>query len=89
MPAGTYTLFTIPRPDGWTLIINRETGQAGNAHDSAQDLARLPMDVESLAEPVERFTIAAEETSEGGVLALTWDRARASIPFTVARSSRQ
>ncbi len=89
VPAGTYTLFTIPRPDGWTLIINRETGQAGNAHDSAQDLARLPMDVESLAEPVERFTIAAEETSEGGVLALTWDRARASIPFTVARSSRQ
>jgi hypothetical protein len=85
VPAGTYTLFTIPRPDGWTLIVNRETGQAGTAYDSEQDLARLEIEVESLDQPVERFTISAEETNGGGVLAFTWDRTRASIPFTLVK----
>jgi hypothetical protein len=85
VPAGTYTLFAIPRPDGWTLIVNRETGQAGTAYDSEQDLARLEIEVESLDQPVERFTISAEETNGGGVLAFTWDRTRASIPFTLVK----
>lgn len=84
--AGSYTLFTIPRPDGWTLIINRETGQPGTDHDPSQDLARLTLKVETLNEPVERFTIAVEERSgDSGVLAFLWDRTRAAIPFQVAR----
>lgn len=85
VPAGTYTLFTIPRTDGWTLIVNRQTGQAGNDYDSVQDLIRLPMDVRSLDEPVERFTIAVEETARGGVLVLSWEGTRASVPFTVVQ----
>ncbi len=83
VPAGTYTIFTIPTPDDWTLIINRETGQAGTAYDSAQDLARLEMDVELLDDPVERLTIGVKETEAGGVLAVTWESIRASIPLTV------
>ena len=88
VPAGTYTLFTIPRRDGWTLIVNRETGQAGTDYDSAQDLARLTMQVDTLASPVERFTISVEETEGGGALALSWDQTRAWIPLSVVRSSR-
>lgn len=86
VPAGTYTLFTIPRPDGWTLIINSETGQGGTDYDPAQDLARFPMEVRRLDEPVERFTIAAQPDDEGGVLTLSWDRTEASIPFQVIAS---
>lgn len=83
IPAATYTLFTIPRPDEWTLIINRQTGQAGTTYDEAQDLTRVSLRVEELTEPVERFTIRVEETDRGGVLALLWDRTRASVPFGV------
>lgn len=82
IPAGTYTLWTIPTQSGWTLIINRQTGQWGTAYDQSQDLARLRMRVESLARPLEQFTIAIEPSDSGGVLTMAWDRTRASIPFT-------
>ena len=29
IPAGSYTIFTVPDPDKWTLIINKHTGEAG------------------------------------------------------------
>jgi len=81
--AGTYTLWTVPTPSGWQLVINRQTGQWGTVYDAAQDLGRAPMSVESLVEPVEVFTIAVEPQGQGGVLSFAWDRTRASVPFTV------
>jgi hypothetical protein len=83
IPAGTYTLFTIPSRAGWTLIVNRQTGQGGLDYDASQDLARVPMRVETLPEVVERFTIAIEPEGAGGVLSLVWDRTAASVAFRV------
>lgn len=84
VPAGTYTLYTLPEADGkWWLIINRQTGQWGTVYDQAQDLARVPLTVQPLSEPVDRFTIAIEPGGAGGTLALSWDRTRLSVPFTV------
>lgn len=83
IPAGTYTLFSIPSPSGWTLIVSRQTGQGGLTYDPSQDLARLAMQVETLPEVVERFTIAIEEEAAGGVLTLVWDRTAASLAFRV------
>lgn len=80
VPAGTYTLWTIPSPEGWTLVINRGTGQWGTFYDPTQDLARVPMRVRSLDAPVERLTITVERGEEGeGVLRLMWDATEASI----------
>lgn len=84
VPAGTYTLYTLPEADGrWWLIVNKQTGQWGTVYDQAQDLARIPLTVQALAQPVERFTIAVEPGAGGGTLALSWDRTRLSAPFTV------
>lgn len=83
VPAGTYTLWTLPTASGWQLIVNRQTGQWGTEYDAARDLGRVPMAVSALAEPVESFTIAIEPQGAGGVLSITWDRTRAQIPFTV------
>lgn len=86
IPAGTYTLFSIPRPDGWTLIINKRTNINGQAYDAEHDLVRLEMQVRELPEVVEAFTILAEETGDGGgVLRFQWDRTEAYLPFTVVR----
>jgi len=41
VPAGTYTLYTVPSPARWTLIVNRKTGQNGLLYDSAADLGRV------------------------------------------------
>ncbi|PYO75105.1 MAG: DUF2911 domain-containing protein [Gemmatimonadetes bacterium] len=82
LPAGKYTLWTIPGRAAWKLIINRNTGQWGTAYDAKYDFARLDMKVEALAQPVEQFTIAIDPQGSGGVLKLEWERTRASIPFS-------
>jgi hypothetical protein len=80
VPAGTWTLFSIPEADGGVLIVNRQTGQTGTAYDAARDLGRVRMSVRALAEPVELFTIAVVP---GGALELRWDRRAFVVPVTV------
>jgi hypothetical protein len=84
VPAGDYTLFSVPREQGGVLIVNRQTGQNGTAHDPARDLGRVPMTRRTLAEPVERLTIRAEpDGARGGLLRISWDRSEFVVPFTV------
>ena len=80
---GFYTLWTIPSPSGWKLLINSETGQWGTAHKPERDLFQLDMTTSTLPQPVERFTISVVPSGQGGTLQLDWDTTRASIPFTV------
>jgi hypothetical protein len=82
VPAGFYSLFTIPGPKEWTLIINGETGQPGTAHKPERDLFKIPMQVSAVS-TVERFTIGVTPSEGGGVLTMEWDATRASAPFTV------
>ena len=85
IPAGEYTLYSIPEEDGWTLIVNRQTEQWGTAYDESQDLVRLPMQVETLAEPVEQFTITLGVGEESdGVLVLEWELTRGTLAFNVS-----
>jgi hypothetical protein len=83
LPAGTYTLWTIPGADGWKLVINGEAGQWGTDHHADKDLLTLPMTVSKLPQEVERFTISVAAAANGGTLNLDWDTTRASIAFTV------
>jgi hypothetical protein len=82
VPPAKYSLWTIPTPSGWTLIINRNTGQWGTDYNAQYDLARLDMKVEPLAQPVERFTIAIAPQGDAGMLKLEWDKTRASIAIS-------
>jgi hypothetical protein len=78
VPAGTYTLYTLPGEKAWTLIINKQTGQWGTQYDQAQDLARVDMKVETLPAPVEQFTISVT----GGAIVMEWETTRVSVPVT-------
>ena len=83
LPPGTYTLFTIPGKDRWSLIINSQHGQWGTDYDQSKDFARLPMDVKKNTDMTERFTISVEPGANQGVLHLVWEYTDASIAFTV------
>ena len=73
VPAGSYTLWTVPRVKGVELIVNRQTGQWGTSYDPARDLARAPMKSDTLATPVDRFTITIDSVAaRRGMLALAW-----------------
>jgi hypothetical protein len=83
VPAGEYTLFSIPAADGGVLIVSRQTGQAGTAYDATRDLGRVRLTRRPLAEPVERFTIRATPEGEGGLLRIQWSDAELVVPFRV------
>jgi hypothetical protein len=88
VPAGSYTLWTIPGADGWTLIVNRRTGQWGTEYDPAQDLARIPVRARRYpGDTVEQFRIALQPAGcgDGGEMVLSWGDVRVTAPFTVAR----
>jgi hypothetical protein len=83
LPAGKYTLWTLPSATGSKLIVNSQTGQWGTEYDAKRDVARIDLTARALDAPVEQFTIAVEPAGQGGVLKLAWDRTEYSIPFTV------
>ena len=89
VPAGPYTLWTIPRPEGWTLIINKQTGQWGTVYDPAEDLARIPMRDEAPASLAEQFTITVEpDSASGAILRLRWDNREAWVPIEIKNETR-
>lgn len=83
IPAGEYTLFTIPEKEGGVLIINKQTGQNGQSYDESRDLGRVPMKVSKQAEVTEDFTIKVVENTAGGSLQLIWDQTIYSVDFTI------
>lgn len=83
IPAGSYTLWSVPSRSGWTLIVNRQIGQWGTVYNREQDLARIPMQVRAAPTVHEQFVIAVDPTSDGAVLRLAWDDREASVPIRV------
>jgi hypothetical protein len=81
VPAGSYSLFTIPEAGKWTLVINKTAKQWGAFnYDAKQDLGRADMKVDKAASPVEQLTISL--TPKGGnmgTLKIAWDTVEASI----------
>lgn len=86
VPAGAYTLFTLPNEDGSAkLIINKQIGQWGigrGSYDEKQDVARVDMKKETLDKPVEEFTIAV---TRDGQIKMSWDKTQYSVAFKVEK----
>jgi len=83
IPAGAYTLFTLPAADGSAkLIVNKQIGQWGLQYDEKQDLARIDMKKETLDKPVDQFTMAV---TKDGQLKMMWETTQYSVPFTVQK----
>lgn len=83
VPAGTYTMFAIPGAERWTLIINRQTEQAGTEYDESHDLGRIPMSVSRAPSHQEQLTIEVRPAAGGGALRILWGDIVAEAPFTV------
>ena len=82
VPAGDYTLYSIPNADDWTLIVNRQTGQWGTEYHEDMDLARVEMKIEELDEPSEGFRITLEASGpDEGRLVMEWEKTRVSVPI--------
>src|SRR6201981_783706 len=83
VPAGSYTLFVIPNPEKWTLIINKKTGEWGIPYKYESDeLARVDMKLSTLPSPVENFTIVYDKAGKGCTLREEWDTVRATVDIS-------
>jgi Protein of unknown function (DUF2911) len=83
VPAGSYTIFTVPDPNKWTLIVNKKTGEWGIPYKYESDeLARVDMKVSKVSSPLENFTISYEKSGNGCMMNIEWDTTRASVDIT-------
>jgi hypothetical protein len=84
VPAGTYTLWTIPHTTGADLIVNRQYGQWGTEYDGDQNLGTAPMKTEQATAPVEKFTISVvSQNATRGALVMEWGPFKWTAPIVV------
>lgn len=83
VPAGHYTLYTLPSEGTWQLIVNKETGQWGTKYDQSQDLVRIPMHKDTLPKPQEKMSISFEHTQGAHTqLHVRWETTDVWVPVT-------
>lgn len=84
--AGTYTLFTIPEKEEWTIILNSQLGQWG-AYDydkhKDKDVVQVKVPAKKLDTPVEQLTIRFA----GSDLIIEWDQTQVAVPITAGTGS--
>lgn len=82
VPAGNYTIFTVPGPDKWSLIINKKTGEWGIPYKwQGDELLRIDMAVSKPASAVENFTIAFDPAGGKCTMRIEWENTRATVDF--------
>jgi len=74
---GSYSLYTIPNQNEWTIILNKQTGQSGKTYDKNQDLLRVQVPARKLDQPIEQLTIRFEEKN----MIIEWDRTQVAVPL--------
>jgi Protein of unknown function (DUF2911). len=83
VPAGSYTIFTLPEADKWTLIISKHTGEWGIPYKyESEELARVPMTVSKTSAPVENFTISFDQGGRSCNLKMAWENTESSVKIT-------
>ena len=83
IPAGNYTIFTVPTQDKWTLIFNKHTGEWGIPYKyESEELARVPMSISKTSGPVENFTINLNQSDGGCTLQMSWENTQTSIKLS-------
>jgi len=83
VPAGSYTLFTVPTEKAWTLIVSKATGEWGIPYPGeSSEFGRVPMKLSKLASPLENFTIAFDSSEGVCTMRLDWETTRAAVQIS-------
>lgn len=84
LKAGTYTIFSIPRADKWTIIFNSELGQWGDykyQEFKDKDVMKVDVSVAQTEDVYEAFTIKFAENKGGIDMMLIWDKTMVVLPI--------
>jgi hypothetical protein len=84
VPAGTYTLYTLPGEQQWLLIVNKQIGQWGTEYHPDQDLGRIPMKSVPMSSSQELMSITFEHTTPTSTqLHIRWETTDRYVPVTL------
>lgn len=84
LKAGTYSVFSVPNPDEWTIIFNKNLGQWGSYnYVEKADVMRLRVPVRKLEDEVyEPFTMAFDQKNANAELLMMWDDVKVALPLS-------
>jgi tetratricopeptide (TPR) repeat protein len=83
VPAGEYSIYTIPNEKEWKIMINKKV-EGGPDYDAAEDAASFKVNPVSKPVDVERFTIEISDmTDNSAVIYLKWARTYVPIKLEI------
>lgn len=84
VPAGSYSLFTIPEKAGWTVILNSDVDASSGSYDAKKDVARATVKPETLPASRERLAFIFSDTTDDRThLDIEWEKLRVRVPLQV------
>jgi Protein of unknown function (DUF2911) len=86
IPAGKYSLYTIPNRQSWRLIFNTDLIRWPTDPDRSKDIAEVGLQIKPLEKFKDQFTIEIQETKTGGVLKFQWDNVEAFTDFKIIKN---
>ncbi|MBX9734192.1 MAG: DUF2911 domain-containing protein [Chitinophagaceae bacterium] len=87
LPAGEYSLWTIPGKDKWTVIWNKKQYAWGvkigevASREAEHDAIQVEVPVQTQAPGLEQFKIAFEKNDKSINLILAWDTTKVTVPM--------
>lgn len=87
LPAGKYTLWTVPKDSTWSVIFNSKQYPWGVDNemkplwDPNYDVLDIEVPIEKLGSTVEQFTIAFDNSTDNLFLTMAWDDTKVSVPL--------
>jgi hypothetical protein len=82
VPKGRYTLYAVPTESKWTIILNKDTDIWGAfVYDQKKDVLRTDVPVQTVATPVEAFSMNFNKTDKGMDLFIAWDNVSVTVPI--------
>ncbi|WP_426061578.1 DUF2911 domain-containing protein [Hymenobacter sp. B1770] len=91
VPAGEYGIYTIPRANEWTVVLNKSLKQGADVEGfkEDQDVARLTVKPYKVASKVESFTINFTDLTPGTAnVAMEWGNTGAKFKITADVDSK-
>lgn len=80
--AGTYTLYTIPEENEWTIILNNKVHTWGAyEYTDKEDRVRIKVPVRKSPTTIESFSMAFTPAGDGANLLMGWDDRYVEVPF--------
>lgn len=95
LPAGKYTLWTIPGEESWKVIFNSKMYPWGidtdkKAYRDAEfDTLVLEVPVQEMKEEMEQFSIYFERANDLVIMNLAWDQTKVTLPLQTAKEAQE